>query len=189
MTASFGYWAGVATDLAAVLAIVTGAVAGLTVLARFSARFSLRILPRWKGDTLILRLEVENTSRIRAGRPHVDLQILEYTLEEGDSPLSEWVPFAKEDIDPREEPLEWREPVRVFVSPVPTSDTTDRVYPGEVLVAERLYDYPGDVVLHIGLRVRLLGWPGDATAGEHDETARPRHSQVTTRFVVKRANA
>src|SRR4249920_3758550 len=95
--ASAGYWMGFTRDILAALAIALGAFVSYFLLCRLTQRFRLRVEPRWSGETLILRLEVENTSPVRAGQPDVDLQILRYALAEGSS-LSEWVPFLKKKI-------------------------------------------------------------------------------------------
>jgi hypothetical protein len=158
-----GYVSGIVASILGAAAIVVGAYLGYRLFSRYSPRFRLTLRPSWVGDSLILGIEVENTSSVRAGRPTVHLQVLEYdpmrTLA-----LSEWVPFVKDDVRDGEEPLgDWRDPVRVF------EDTSDRVYPGEAMVVDRLAHYPGDVLLHIGLRVQINRlW------------RRKPHSQVTT---------
>jgi hypothetical protein len=167
-TADAAYWMGFTRDLLAALAIVVGAVVSYWLLSRLSPRFKLKVEPKWEGDNLFLKIEVENTALVRSTRPAVQLQILRYAADDGRS-LSEWVPFTEDKIIEGEEPLEWREPRPVF------AETSERVYPGEVMAVERLDHFPDDVLLHVGLRVAL----------GRSITWWRKHSQTTTRFVVK----
>ena len=142
---------------------------------------------------LLLRLEVENISTVRAGRPIARVQILRYPIPEDGTFLSEWVPFEKEDRRDGEHPSKWEKPIRLFSNPTKPDPraSTNRVYPGEVVAGERLLDCPSDDALHIGLNVRLRA---RVRIGLHRNGLkfgfhrRPySHSQTTTRWVVKRA--
>jgi hypothetical protein len=131
-----------------IVAVVTMALLAFFVRVSFAPVLRLRILPRWSDDTknfVILRLEVENISRVRVQKQQIRIQALRHKLEMGGL-LSEWVPFSRDDIRD-EQPLEWREPVEIF-------NTTNHIYPGEVLSVERMYHCEQDTALHVGLQVK-----------------------------------
>ena len=134
---------------------------------------------------------VRNISRVRSGRPYVHLQVLRHARPDNGGFLSEWVPFGKSKIWKGEEPLDdpFPKPERVFFDKAEPDDGTSEIYPGEALVAERVYCFPGrDVLLHVGLKVRLRSiwaWlfadPTDKREPWEDEG----HSQTTTRWILK----
>ena len=119
---------------------------------------------------------MENKSRVRANKPRGQIQILEYPFKPGIA-LSQWVPFDKSAIPPNEQPIEWREPEKIFKS-------TLQMYPGEVISLERLYHYPQDmVIIHVGLQVQLeTGFIGRIITRKGELW-----KQTTSRFVVKQA--
>jgi hypothetical protein len=143
-------------DIATLLALLIGGWLALFVFLRFAPKLNLRILPNWSDDArqfLILKFEVENKSNIRVYKQEIRIQVLEHKIQPGTS-LSEWVPFDKDAIIPTERPVEWREPVEIF-------RTTKTIDPGEVISVERLYHYPQDTTLHVGLQVKAkLGFFG-----------------------------
>jgi len=167
-------------DIATLFALVIGGFVAVAWFLQLAPLLELRILPSWCGDQrqfLMLRLEVENKSRIRVEKRQILLQLLEYEIREG-SPLalSDWVPFDERAIIPTEQPLAWRDPVEVF----PTCRTID---PGELMAAERLYYFPRDTVIHIGFQVKAkLGYLGRIAA----RRVRSSHQQWTTTCIVVR---
>lgn len=139
------------------IAALIGAWGFIFIFLQISPKVELRILPRWVDPELgrfVLRLEIENTSRVRVKKEVVRLQMLPYS-ETRQLRLSEWVPFSKESIRKGEEPEKYYDPVEVFGS-------TLYLYPGEKISVERLECSPdSDKFLHIGLQFRarvLLRW-------------------------------
>lgn len=166
-------------DIATLLALLIGAVVGLFVFFQLAPVLELRILPSWTDETkqfLILKFQVENKSRVRVHRPRGLIQVLEHAIQPGTS-LSQWIPFDESAIIPTEQPIEWREPVKILQS-------TKQIYPGEMVSFERLYYCPKDaVIIHVGLQVELdLGFV-DRIVTRKREPWR----QTTTCFVVKQA--
>lgn len=165
-------------DILAILALLIGALAGLFIFFQLAPVAQLRILPRWSDDThqfLIIRLEVENRSRVRILRPSGRFQILEYALDTNHA-LSHFVPFTKERSE-QEPPLEWREPALMF-------ESTRRIYPGEMIVAERLHPCPqSEVAIKLGLQINI----GLNLLGRLVTLQRDPWQQTTTCIVVKRS--
>jgi hypothetical protein len=165
-------------DVVTLLALLMGAAISLFIFFQFAPVLELRILPTWTDESkqfLVIKFEVENKSRVRANKPRGQVQILEYPFKPGNA-LSQWVPFDKSTIPLDEQPIEWREPERIFKS-------TIQLYPGEVISLERLYHYPQDtVIIHVGLQVQLeLGFVGRIITRKGKEEWR----HTVTRFVVK----
>jgi hypothetical protein len=164
-------------NLITALALFIGAGLAVFVFSRLAPVLNLRIIPSWAGDKsrwVILRLEVENKSRVRIHKQSICLQVLEYRVPAGTS-FSEWVPFEEEAIVASEQPLQWSEPIEVFKS-------TLTIDPNEVLAIERLHYCPPDTLLKVGLQVRMkLGIAGRIATrvrGWH-------HQRTTTRIVMK----
>jgi hypothetical protein len=140
----------VLSDLVTIFALVVGAGLAMFVFLQFAPLVNLRIIHRWAGDDsrwVILRLEVENVSRVRIRKQHIRLQILEYELL-NDKSLSEWVPFEEEKVCASEPPIEWKDPKEVF-------KTTVSIDPNEVLSVERLHYCPQNRVTKVGLQLRI----------------------------------
>lgn len=94
----------------------------------------LRIIGKWvASDLIIIRLEIENQSRIRMKRTAALLQILEYPILPHRS-ISEWVPLVKNhpNTPPEETPPYWHDPTPVLTS-------TKYLYPGETIFVERIH--------------------------------------------------
>jgi hypothetical protein len=141
--------AGTASDIATVLVLLAGGCLAVFVFLHFAPVLALRIQPTWPHNDprwVILRIEVENKSRVRVYKQSIYLQVLEYEIPEGGS-LSEWVPFEERATVPSERPISWHEPVEILTS-------TTGIDPGEVLVVERLHYCPPGTVLHVGLQAR-----------------------------------
>jgi hypothetical protein len=180
---SFAEFISLAKDVATLLALLIGAAISLFIFFQFAPVLELRILPTWADTSkqfLVVKFEVENKSRVRANKPRGQIQILEYPFNPGQA-LSQWVPFEKSTIPNDEQPVEWREPEKIFKS-------TRRIYPGEVISLERLYHYPqGTVIIHIGLQVQLeMGFVGRILTRQGGGE---RWRQTVTRFVVKQIEA
>ena len=162
--------------LATILALLVGGGAALFLFFQFAPVLSLKILPEWNDESkqnLTIRFEVENKSRVRVYNPIIRIQVLEQQVSEGGY-LSQWVPFSKDAIRSNEQPVVWNEPEKI--------STTKRIYPGEVISAERFYHCPqAALILHVGLEVRIkLGLFGRIVTRKSGDW-----NQTTTRFVVK----
>ena len=127
---------------------------GVLVFFDFSPRVRLRILPTLVDKAnlrYVLRLEVENISKVTIAKDQVrgcKLQILEHSLQAG-SNFSEFVPFTREKHDerpPSERAKAWREPISIL-------ETTRFLYPGDLVIVERLISLPDDdTFLHVGFQ-------------------------------------
>ena len=138
-----------ARDIALIVAMLLGAWLAVFVYVQFAPKLQLRILPRWVDETkglLILKLEVENNSRIRVPKQKIQLQILEHEVP-AHGCLSEWVPFDEEAVLLQEKPKEWHDPIEIFQS-------TEYLNPGETVSVERLCHCPQDSILHVGLQAK-----------------------------------
>lgn len=164
-------------NVAAIIAILVGGWFAVFVFLQFAPILSLRILPTWSSDDtnrVILRIEIENKSKIRVYKQSIYLQILEHNVPIGNI-LSEWIPFEEKAIILTEQPISWHEPIEIFKS-------TKGIDPGEILVAERLHYCQPNNVLHVGLQVKanLSFWGRIATR------VRGRNQRwTTTRIVMK----
>jgi hypothetical protein len=161
-------------DIVTIVAVLTAGIVAIFVYFQLAPVLKLRILPRWTDDTrqfLLIRFEVENSSKVRVSNPTGRIQILEYKPQ----PLSHWVPFTENDKRPEEEPIAWRDPVPIFGS-------TKRLYPGEVITLERLYHCKNEAfAIHIGLQVEVkLGYFGRAVTSRSESLR-----QTTTCIIVK----
>jgi hypothetical protein len=164
------------SDVAAMGAILVGAVVVVFLLDGFTPRVNVRLAPapRWTEDgALVIGMQVENPSRIRAAEPHALLQWLQYELTDGEE-LSECVPFTKPTKPMEPKPLGpddgWHNPVSVLW------EGTKLIYPGEVVSVERRVacDVAATVV-HVGLQVKL----GKDESASHTTTCfaeRPRYA-------------
>ena len=115
------------SGIAAILTFLTGSWLAVFVFLQFAPVLSLRIISTWPDEEsrwVIIRLEVENKSRVRVRKDEIHLQVLEHEIKEGGS-LSEWVPFKKDDALDTEQPIDWRDPLEVFKS---TKELADRTY-------------------------------------------------------------
>jgi hypothetical protein len=168
---------GIAGDIATILAVLAGGWLALFIFLQFAPVLALRILPTWPSDDtgwVILRIEVENKSRIRVHKQAIYLQILEHNVSVS-SILSEWVPFEEKAVIPTEQPINWHEPVEIFKS-------TKGIDPGETLVAERLHYCQPNNVLHVGLKVKAkLGFFGRIAT----QVRSWNHGWTTTRIIMK----
>ena len=128
-----------------------GYFVSVLVFLDWSPKIRLRILPSWINKSqrqFVLRLEIENSSRVPLIKRKCELQILEHSMSK-QLRLSEFVPMKKERYDkclPNEKPREWLEPQQVF-------ETTRFLYPGELIHVERLENIPDeDTYLHVALQ-------------------------------------
>ena len=92
------------------LIVVSVAIIGYYVLLRHLPNIHLNILPRWfdrDSGLLIIRIEIENPSKIRVFKRFCKLQICEYGYPE--EYLSEWIwfedPRNKSEMELKEEPI------------------------------------------------------------------------------------
>lgn len=135
--------------MSALVAILVPLVA-IFIFQQFSPIAQIRIIPRWidqSSGKFALRIEIENKSKIRIRQKAASLQILSYSLTDRKR-LSEWVPFSKDRVIEDEEPLEWKEPENIFRSTV-------HLYPGEVIVVERLEQIEDpEHFLHVGVQYK-----------------------------------
>jgi hypothetical protein len=170
---------GMARDIAPAVGLLVAGWLAIFVFRQFAPVLTLRIVPTWTSDDsrwVVLRLEVENKSRIRVRKRSIYLQVLEPEVREGGS-LSEWVPFEEKHVDPDEWPAPWQEPFEVF-------KTTSGIDPGEILVAERLHYCPPNGVLHVGLQVKAqLGVFGKIATWVRGNN----QSWTTTCIIMKRS--
>lgn len=135
-----------------VLSAILGTLITIFAYAGFLLRLNLRIIPRWENeemDSIILRLEIENYSKIVVIPEKMRLQILEYETIYGC--LSEVVPFDRENPIYKqklklEPPLMWKEPIPLF------GDVTS-FFPGETVTGERMHYWPRNSILQVGLMV------------------------------------
>ncbi len=148
----------VTTDILAITALLTGTVLAIIVSVQYAPFVKLRILPKWLDDDsgrVILRLEIENISKVKINNQYIALQVLEYPLPKNSSiVISEWVPFVEGKYqklgseEPPEEPKQkWQKPVPIFTS-------TKTIYPSEILSVERSYGCPKDSFLKVGLQLK-----------------------------------
>jgi hypothetical protein len=131
------------------IAILVSGFVAVYFYVQFTPKIDLRIIPKWdskKGNKLILILEIENKSKVRATIKSIQLQILEYSQEQ--LTLSEWVPFSNHCLHANEHPLEWKEPETIC-------QTSKRIYPNEIIKVERLYTFSENKIWHIGLQLQV----------------------------------
>ncbi len=138
-----------ASNIATIIAVLAGGWFAVFVFLQFAPILSLRIFPTWANDDtnrVILRIEIENKSRIRVHKQSIYFQVLEHSVPAGNV-LSEWVPFEEKAVISSEQPTSWHEPIEIFKS-------TKGIDPGEILVTERLHSCHPNNVLHVGLQVK-----------------------------------
>jgi hypothetical protein len=114
---------------------------------------SLGVEGQWVGeraDVLLLRLTIENRSRVVSTLGECRVQVLEHQYQ---AMLSEWVPFEEATVKPAEAPAKWVAPHRVENPP-------EHVYPGEKVTIELLRSLPNTQLVHVGFQIsqRLGRW-------------------------------
>jgi hypothetical protein len=153
------------TQVMSAVALLIAPISAIFIFQQLSPIAQIRISVRWvdlSSGRFVLRIEVENISRVRIRHKVALLQVLRYSLLKTNR-LSEWVPFAKDQVIKGEEPIEWKEPEDIFGSTV-------HLYPREVISVERLeqIEDPNEF-LHVGVQYNsrfafrwlftfLLGW-------------------------------
>jgi hypothetical protein len=160
-----------------IIFMILGGIIGTFIYFNLAPTLSLTITPIWVGDLknfLILRFEISNKSRVRITDCTIKIQTLEHTMPKH-GVLSQWVPFTQKSIKQMEEPIEWHEPEII-------TETTKRVFPGESIIIERLYQYSNSpLILHVGLQAQIkLGLLYRFVTRKKENW-----SQTTTCFVVK----
>ena len=127
-----------------ILSAIVVMMIGLRLKRVLTPSLRLSVTHRWLSDTMVLiRLEVENTSRVTV-EPHTKLlQMLEH---DEDEELSEFVRLSENDTR-GETPLSWRDPVNVL-------ETTKEILPLEHLIFERLHKCPPGRMLHVLLQIQ-----------------------------------
>lgn len=144
------YLIGMIKGIVTIVALLLGAGLAVFVFVQFSPKLQLRIIQRWVDEInglFVLKLEVENISRIRVYKQKIQLQILEHEVP-ANGCLSEWVPFDEEEVLSEEKPKEWHAPIEVF-------ESSKFLNPGEILSVERLCHCPHKSVVHVGLQVKV----------------------------------
>jgi hypothetical protein len=165
-TGNFAGGVSLLNDWLGIVAILTGALVTVFLLDGFTPRLNVRLAPAPRSNddgVLVIGMQVENPSRIRAAWPYARLQVLQYALKEGEE-LSEWVAFTKDKKRAGEpDPLgigkdDWPGLRRVFYDQGTEGiEGTERIYPGEVLSGELVVPSLKDAnVIHVGLQVKLL---------------------------------
>jgi hypothetical protein len=134
------------SDYISIVSIVVVVFITVFIYLSFSAKMALRILPTWiNSSQVIIRLEIENTSKVRVKKKLARLQVLPYLIEE-QKELSEWIPFSKEKIKVNEQPYIWWEPIEIY-------ECTAYLYPGEIIGIERLFKAPTErIFFHVALQ-------------------------------------
>jgi hypothetical protein len=137
-----------------VFVALIGAVVAVFIFLDLSPRIRLRLLPATVDQErrrYVLRMEIENVSKVAISQNlHKGclLQMLEHSIDAHRN-MSEFVPFSRETYEKRpsaERAKEWREPVPVF-------ESTRLLYPGDLVIIERLLTIPDDqTFLHVGLQ-------------------------------------
>jgi len=169
---------GLVRDIVTILAVLIGGLVGIFAFFQFAPVIQLKIIPIWADkfkEYLVVRFEIENKSKVRANKPSGRIQFIEHKVTSGTT-ISNWVPFEEKRIKPEEPIKEWREPVKIF-------ESTKQIYPGEMIVLERMYHIPQrHGVFHIGLQVELeLGLLGRLVTQKREHWR-----QTTTCLVIKR---
>ena len=161
-------------DIVTILAMIIAGYIAVFVYFSFAPVVRLSIESEWiKKDYLKIVLEVENMSKIRMRKDFILFQILEHDIKETKF-LSEWVPFEKDSI--KESIKHWKEPENIF-------ETTRYFYPNDRIKAERLYHFPENSIIHVGLQVKAkLNIFGRIASKIGNQPLR----WTTTRIVVKK---
>jgi hypothetical protein len=140
------------------LGVIVAAVVFLDTAPKLRLRITSRVVdPR--NRTLILRLEIENISRVLVLHDQDKgtlLQTLHYSFQQPQN-ITEFVPFTRFDFDKmnaRDRPALWSEPEKILT-------TTSHWYPGDIATIERLIRLPNQsTILQVGLQVhgRVSWW-------------------------------
>ena len=135
-----------------VVVLLVGAFAAVFLFLGLSPRLDISITPQWTPgiiDLCVLKVRIENTSRIRIKKRSIKLQILEHQHTEFQN-LSDFVPFQKDDVRSTEIPVEWQEPSEIC-------QVTKYLYPGKILLVDIPVQCPDPAcVKHVGLRVNAV---------------------------------
>jgi hypothetical protein len=143
-------------DILTILAIIVGGVLAMFTFGNFSYPLALKLQTRWLDEQkryMIVHVEIESKSKVRVTSPQIQLQVLEYDLNQLGAfqrPMSRLVPFSSDEyykLSEKRRPKKWRKPL-------PILKNTKRINPGEIVSTELVYRCPKDTILHIGLRVK-----------------------------------
>lgn len=95
---------------------------------------------------VILKIRIENKSKVRVKKKDFILHILEYDADR--KSLSEWVPQKQEDIEQGEEPNKMNDPIKFM------DKGTRFFYPGEYTTIDYLTTCPKGKLLHVLLQFK-----------------------------------
>lgn len=165
-------------NLITILALLIGAALAILLFLQFAPILNLRLSSEWVGKNsrwVVLKMEVENVSRVRVTKQYIHLQVLPYKYPPKNEYLSEWVPFQQEKISQTEQPMEWQYPDEVF-------ESTLTIDPNESLSVERLIYCPPDTILKVGLQAKIsFGFLGRMVARLRSWD----HSWTTTMIIAR----
>ncbi len=146
---------GVVKDILLILALMIGAWACLFIYLKFAPVVIIRISDSWISDKLaILRIEIENISKVRVSikketgkkqDANILLQIFQHD-KNNDINLTEFIPFTENWFKKKKYPADWKDAEIIF-------ETTEWIYPGEVITIERPVHSDKNKILHVGVQV------------------------------------
>jgi hypothetical protein len=113
-----------------------------------SVSLRLNLIQQQAGGVVLVHLEIENKSQVRAQVALARLQILEYQVGHSEEYMSDWVPFTPNDIHAHEPPLKWREPLKLR--------GPQEIKGGEVVTMDVMYK-PSELAkaIHCGFQLHL----------------------------------
>jgi hypothetical protein len=138
-----------------------GAVTAVFLLHQLTALLNIKISARdieGSNGLFIVRVDIENASRVRVKLQSARLQVLLYTVTPPSSSdqralpvVGDWLPFSAQAysaMDPEQRPLTWSEPVSIL-------GTTHKIDPKEVKTVERVYSCPAGYIAQIGVQAKI----------------------------------
>ncbi len=142
-------------DILLILALVCAPFVTLFVYLKFAPVIKISIDSKRVNDTTVLLIiQIENSSKVRVAikkdlsnktGSNILLQSFQHNRDEINK-LTEFLPFSKEWFEKKNYPGEWGDPEIIF-------ETTEWIYPGEVIAIERPVFHNQSKVLHVGVQV------------------------------------
>jgi len=142
-------------DFILIIVVIIGSFISIFIYLKFAPIVQIKIIDSWIDDELlILRIEIENISKVRVAIKQNELQLQNSNIlfqkfkhDKGTAlTLTEFLPFSKEWFDKKKYPSKWKEPEIIF-------ETTKWIYPSEIIAVERIIQCNKNDIFHIGVQV------------------------------------
>ena len=142
-------------DVLTILVLFIVAIVTLFIYFKFAPVIKINIdAQRISDEVSLISIQIENTSKVRVSikkelgktsNANILLQCFEHEKNKL-THLTEFLPFTQDWFNAKKYPSTWKKPEVVF-------ETTEWIYPAEVITIERPIQHINGKILHIGVQV------------------------------------